>query len=357
MKTRFRGTFVISWSQTEIDGLMGAPVSTIRVGSTWRWTGNALRVDAPRDVLVLENAVDLVDLHRGATRNAPKLLGADSGRNAASHPETDSSRLFTAGFDLTDGHNRYRVTLVPLQGSKEPMLQFEGTSPPKDQDLWVVQCATQDLVGAEADDSGRGVICFVPGTRIATPNGTIAVQDLVEGDRISTKDNGEQEIRWIGSRRVTGARLYAMPHMRPIRMRANILGQGEPDQDLIVSPDHRILVKGPVAQALFNTPEVLVTARDMVNDSSITVDYSIREVTYIHVMLDSHQVIWANGVESESFHPAGAHLELIDPGQQKQLSDQFPGLAADPYGYGEFARRNLTASEAAILSYDSLRGH
>ena len=43
---------------------------------------------------------------------------------------------------------------------------------------------------------------------------------------------------------MTGARLYAMPHLRPIRFRAGALGQGRPEDDLLVSPQHRMLVQG-----------------------------------------------------------------------------------------------------------------
>lgn len=354
MMTGNRGTFVVSWAQTEADGLRSPPVSAIRVGATWRWTGSATRVDAPKDILVLKNAIDLTGLHKGAARNARRIVGAAHLANHHVTAQDDDERLFKAGFDLTDGRERFRVTLIELADAEHPMLMFVGAVPPRDQDLWVVQCATDKLV---ADRSSRGVICFVPGTRIATPQGSKLIEELAEGDRVSTKDNGAQKIRWVGSRRLSGARLYAMPHKRPIRLRANILGQGEPDDDLIVSPDHRILVKGPVAQALFNTTEVLVTARDMVNGSSITVDHTAKEVTYIHMMLDQHQILWANGVESESFHPAGANLNQIDQTQCKCLIERFPEVGSDPYGYGEFARRNLSASEAAILAYDGSGGH
>ena len=50
METGFNGTFVISWSQTEVDGIPGASVTSLGVGSNWRWTGTPLRVDGPRDL-------------------------------------------------------------------------------------------------------------------------------------------------------------------------------------------------------------------------------------------------------------------------------------------------------------------
>ena len=62
MKTGFRGTFVISWTQTEIDGLEAAPVSALDVGAAWSWRGEALRVDGPSDLLRLDMADGEKDL-------------------------------------------------------------------------------------------------------------------------------------------------------------------------------------------------------------------------------------------------------------------------------------------------------
>ena len=74
-----------------------------------------------------------------------------------------------------------------------------------------------------------GVICFTPGTRIRTPDGLVLVEDLREGDRVQTKDDGAQEIMWKGSRRMTGACMFAMPHLRPVRIKAGALGVERPD--------------------------------------------------------------------------------------------------------------------------------
>jgi hypothetical protein len=150
---------------------------------------------------------------------------------------------------------------------------------------------------------------------------------------------------------MSGARLFAMPKLRPVRLRGGVLGSGVPDEDLIVSPEHRILVKGAVAQDLFNTSEVLVAAKDLINGDSISVDLKLREVTYIHLLLDRHQVMWANGVETESFHPASAALSTLDDSDRARLLAAHPELEFDPHTYGSFARRSLSGSEAAILRH------
>ena len=68
MKTGFKGTFVISWSQTEIDGLDAAPVHSLKVGAAWAWRGDAIRVDGPNDVLRLDQADGAENLRKRAAR-------------------------------------------------------------------------------------------------------------------------------------------------------------------------------------------------------------------------------------------------------------------------------------------------
>jgi hypothetical protein len=150
---------------------------------------------------------------------------------------------------------------------------------------------------------------------------------------------------------MTGARLFAMPYMRPIRIRMGALGVERPDQEMLVSPDHQMLLDGPRARALFNEPEVLVAARHLVNGDTISLDLNVREVTYVHLLFEQHEIVTANGILSESFHPAGANLEQLDPDDRSRLFDLMPGLTDDRMSYGGFARRTLRDSEAAIFAH------
>lgn len=348
MKTGSQGTFVISWSQTETDGVKAAPLDLLSVGVTWRWSGDPVRVDGPGDLLRLEGAEGAAEMRQRAARMVRRLIGAAVARPS----ETDEvEETAHQGFALTDGRSTWVVTLLTVPDTGALLLMVLGEMPPVDRDLWVTEVAIDRSRMAEAR-AGRGVICFTPDTALDTPDGPRAIQTLRPGDLILTRDSGPQPILWTGHRRMTGARLHAMPHLRPIRIRASALGAGRPEPDLIVSPQHRILLEGPAARALFNTPEVLVKAEDLVNDHAIHVDRGLREVTYVHVLLEAHHVIWANGLPTESFHPANAALDTLDPVQRAGLMEIFPGLAADPHAYGGYARRNLTSSETAILRHD-----
>ena len=353
MGTGFSGTFVISWSQTELDGLAAAPLDAVAAGATWAWTGEALRVDGPGSVLRLDRNENDSNLRRHAAGMVRRLVGAALTHQTDLDAVEIDEPIMDMSFVVTDGRASYTVTLIDTGARTPPLLMFLDEMPPRGRELWVVHTSLGPRRGAARDGTVGGIICFTPGTRISTPGGMTAIEDLREGDRVMTRDNGPQEVLWIGSRRITGARMFVMPQLRPIRFRPGALGIDRPDQELLVSPEHRMLVKGAAAQALFNTPEVLVPARDLVNDRTIFADLAVREVTYVHLLLPDHAVIWANGVETESFHPASADMSALDDGDRARLIDRVPGVHLDPHAYGGFARRSLTPSEAAILRHEA----
>lgn len=349
MGTGFRATFVISWSQTEVDGLCAAPMHMLSAGVAWRWTGEALRVDGAAGVLLLEGAEGAAELRTRAARMVRRLIGAAIGDIETLREGTDPAP--DRGFVLTDGRARFDASVIEVAGSPTRLVMFMGEMPPPGRDLWVVHSTLTPAQEVPQTTPG-GVICFTPGTLLRVGNGTVPIEGLRPGDRIQTRDNGPQEVLWTGRRRMSGARLYAMPHLRPVRFRAGALGIGQPDRDLCVSPRHRMLVRGPSARALFNEDEVLVAAEDLLNGGSIATDLVAREVTYVHVLLERHEVVWANGLATESFHPAAAALDSLDPHDRFALEAILPEIAGDPESYGDFARRCLTASEAAILRHD-----
>ena len=355
MMTGFQGTFVISWAQTEVDGLAAPPRAALGVGASWRWSGRAVRVDGPQDVLLLGGPTGETDFRKRAARKVKRLVGAAL-KGSQPDPvllEDDSAfdePLFHLGFDVTDGFARYTVTLIEVAPGAPPLLMFTGDVPPVATDLWVVRVEMEATEINRMTDQPTGVICFTPGTRIRTETGDVAVEEIREGDRIQTKDSGLQDVLWIGEKRVSGARLYAMPELRPIRLRQGALGIERPDEDLIVSPSHRLLVRGPKARALFNTDEVLVTARDLIDDAGVVRDHSLSQVTYVHILLPRHEVVFANGLETESFHPAGEALDSVDNWSRDRLLGMLPELGADPMAYGDYARRALSKAEAAILT-------
>ncbi|MEM9523632.1 MAG: Hint domain-containing protein [Pseudomonadota bacterium] len=349
MITGSKGTFAIRWQQTEIDGVGCPQLSALRNGATWRWTGGAIRVDGADPPP--EDRGDAFIRRRRASYKLKRLLGQEIRVNIPDHPLDDDGPVSDSDAVLTDGRTTYPVTFIETDAPEDRLVMFPDRIPARDTDLWVMNTPGDTAPVCKGSDVGKDVICFAEGTRIATPQGFCPVERLFEGDWIVTQDNGPQQVMWHGVRRMSGARFYAMPEARPIRIRAGALGADRPDGDLLVSPRHRILVRGELPRSLFNTDEVLVRADQLVNGRSITVDYSLTETAYHHLMLDAHQVVFANGAASESFHPANIPLYALENGQCARLLELCPELAHDCDSYGEHVRRRLTMPEAAILNH------
>lgn len=191
--------------------------------------------------------------------------------------------------------------------------------------------------------------CFTPGTTIATPRGERLVEDLVEGDRIITRDNGIQEIRWVGQKEMSGRALLGANHLQPVLIKAGALGHGLPERDMMVSPNHRLLVANDRTQLYFEENEVLAAAKYLVGTPGIqTVD--AMKVSYIHFMFDRHEVVLSNGAWTESFQPGDYSLKGLGSGQRAEIMELFPDLstAAGREDYTS-ARRSLKKHEAKLL--------
>ena len=351
------GTFVISWAKTQLDGDWNAPPAGLAVGAAWSCAGDACgwtALRARRPLLPKPTAPPICAAVRPfrcagcCVRRSP--IWSPIWSRILCRPPT--SRRSKRGFTVTDGHASWIVTLIDAGPHRVPLAMVLGNLPPWQTELWVVSYTIDLTARATVGGQTGGVICFTPGTMIMTDSGPRPVQDLAEGDKVQTKDNGPAPILWIGRRRVSGARIHAMPHLAPIRLRQGALDQGVPDAGLLVSPDHRLILRGPRALAPFNTAEVLVTARNLVNDRSVVIDRSVPERTYIHLLLPRHEIVFADAVETESFHPASAALATMEDDQLLALLRYLPAVADDPLSYGPFARRMLSQSEAAILGHD-----
>jgi hypothetical protein len=138
-------------------------------------------------------------------------------------------------------------------------------------------------------EKGVEHICFMPGTRIATPSGEVPVESLAAGDRVLSLEGDAVEVRWIG--RQTISRLFADELRLPVRIKAGALADNVPARDLCVSPDHALFVDG-----------ILIHAGSLINGTSIVREYDAPEVfTYHHVEVKDHRLIMAENTPAETF--------------------------------------------------------
>lgn len=168
--------------------------------------------------------------------------------------------------------------------------------------------------------------CFVLGTLIRTENGEVPVETLAVGDMVATRDHGLRPILWIGSRLLNAAVLAANPQLRPIRIRAGALGDNSPSSDLLVSPQHRVLVRSRIAQKMFGTTEILVAAKQLLFLDGIDIAEDVDSVEYFHFLFDQHEVVISNGAETESLYTGSEALKAIGKAAQAEIFALFPEL-------------------------------
>ncbi|MBV0892885.1 Hint domain-containing protein [Paracoccus sp. Z118] len=185
------------------------------------------------------------------------------------------------------------------------------------------------LAASELDRFSTGVTCFAADTLIETDRGPVAAADLAVGDLVRTRDAGLQPIRWVGKRHLTGADLEAAPNLRPIRIATGALGANTPSSDLVVSPQHRVLIRSKIAQKMFGTEEVLVAAKQLLLMDGVDIAEDLDGVTYVHFLFDDHQVVWSNGAETESLYPGKQALSAVGEAGRDEIFEIFPELSDD----------------------------
>ena len=190
----------------------------------------------------------------------------------------------------------------------------------------------------------ENIICFGRGTVIKTIEGEKRIEDLKPGTKVLTYDRGYQPIRWIGSTKVAAIGKFA-----PIRFQTGVLGN---DRPLFVSPQHRMMMDGWQAQLYTGETEVLVPAINLVNGQTIT-QAEGGEVEYFHMLFDQHELVFANGSVSESFHPGEQGWSALCEATRAEILALFPELEASNFkSFGRAARYSVKRNEALCLGTD-----
>ena len=184
-----------------------------------------------------------------------------------------------------------------------------------------------------------GIPCFTAGTMIRTPQGEVAVEGLRAGDLVTTLDHGPQPVLWAAARHLSATTLAQMPHLRPVRLTKSLTGTG---RDLLVSPQHAVLLRHPQAQSLVRAAHL---AR--CGTAGARIARGLRQVSYVHLMFIRHEIIFANDTLSESFYPGPWGLAMLDPAALRAIAQRFPALASlgAARAYGPTARPVLRYAE------------
>ena len=184
---------------------------------------------------------------------------------------------------------------------------------------WAAHTASDGSGGTELFLSS---VCYVAGTHILTSDGERTIESLLPGEMVATLSGSkiiQQPIKWIGRRRVDIAAHPRPDTVVPIRVCRHAVADNVPRVDLLVSPDHAILFDGK-----------LICARQLVNGTTIRQDIRRPIVEYLHIELDEHAILLAEGLPAESYLDTGNRRFFGNGGQPLVLhpdltkSDDFP---------------------------------
>ncbi len=275
--------------------------------------------------------------HLGATQTKViDVLGNDSTASGGTLTITHINGIAVVAGDTVTLATGQQVT---LNADGTFTLVGDGTAEDFDFTYEVVDSVTGGVDTAFV--TVGSVPCFVAGTLIETTRGRVPVEALLPGDMVLTHDNGPQPLRWVGRRVVAAKGDFA-----PIHIGANALGAHEA---LLVSPQHRILIRDPLAELLFEDAEVLVAAKDLVDGVHVRA-LEGGKVEYVHILFDAHQVVFSQGLATESFLPGPQIAASFEEEIAAEIYALFPELDPETgLGYPPAVRRVLKGWEARVL--------
>ncbi len=260
----------------------------------------------------------------------------------------DGSDLFvggTAGDVVRGGEDAdgSDIDVLDLTGAGVDFITYDATDP---------EAGTVTFIDGSTmtfSEIENVIPCFTPGTLIATPRGERPVESLKAGDRVLTRDNGIQYITWAGKKLLELDDLKLTPNLLPIMIRKGALGNGLPERDMVVSPNHRVLLVSEMAKLYFGESEVLISAKHMTKMDGVEI-MKAPQATYIHFMCQNHEVVLSDGAWTESFQPGDYSLKGVDADQREELFLLFPELATKE-GLRNYraARRTVKKKESRLL--------
>ena len=215
----------------------------------------------------------------------------------------------TQAESLSLGNGSYTITM-------QDRLATGAAVTPVSAPLYVVEDNPTNGLAANAILT-ETVPCFRAGTRIATPEGEICVEALRVGDAVLTIDGAAAPIRWIGARQIDCLRHPYPARVHPVRIAAHAFADNQPRRDLYLSPDHAILSEG-----------VLIPVKHLVNGRNLR-QVRLGAVAYVHIELERHAVILAEGLAAETYLDTGDRASFANGGEVTALHPAWGARTGD----------------------------
>ncbi len=195
--------------------------------------------------------------------------------------------------------------------------------------------------GGEKDfaaDPSPIIICFAKGTEIETSAGIRAIETLSVGDLVRTVDEGFVPLKWLGRTDLSALELRRWENLRPVRVRRGAFGPGRPDKDVVLSPNHRVLISGKMAELYFGEAEVLVPVKALVDGVMVHEVKKCCEVSYFHLLLDGHHIVDTSGLLSESLFLDDQSTQMISQHANQDLRSMLTEIELQQFADAKAAR-------------------
>lgn len=272
-------------------------------------------VDVNEDGVIYDDEYGNVDYLSYNTGSGPINVGLDS------------SSLYNASVLLGNG-STLSVPVLVIQATNGDVFISEYPANPLDglaiQSISLISLNSSTALGINAgfsDVQNASIVCYAPGMLIDTPEGARLVETLAAGDLVLTRDHGPQPIRWVRSRldMLKGSK----EDDKPVQIKAGALGHNRPAADLIVSPQHRILVGGAGQLQNIFTQEAFASAKSLTGLSGIRHMKGKSQITWVHFACDQHEVVRANGCWTESLLLGPMVVNGLSPTERQALANIF----------------------------------
>lgn len=227
------------------------------------------------------------------------------------------------------------VEFILLRFSAPPLMVLTGGTLAPGETITNVALQTFNAPPIDFKDISS-FVCFCARTPILTKDGPRPAGELAVGDLVAVRSKGFHPIRWIAKRDVSHDELRQRPDLRPVRIRKGALGSGRPRADLLVSRQHRLLISSRIVERVVGESEALIAAVKLTALPDVFVDEDVETISYVHFMLDDHEIVDAAGVEAESLYLGPEARKTLTPEALAEIEAIFPeliGCAQPPTRY------------------------
>lgn len=354
------GTDTVTFS--EIERLILSGQADVVDGSA---DGGGLSIDAGAgdDTITMGSGDDSITLGDGYDELVLTTSGGIDTVTDFNISDDDSDGFYNDQLDVSGliggtgsgGAVRTQDVSVSDDGFGNALLTFPGG------EQLVLQGVAPAQISSHAQLHSAGIPCFTPDVALATKRGAVPAGQIQVGDLLQTADNGFQPVIWVGKRTLGPSELSQKPHLRPYCI--NPGGILAPERPMLLSPQHRLLVNRKHFDRETPFSESFISAKMLaeIDESSRQVIFPHQEITYVHLMTEHHEVVFAEGIASETFWPGPEAIRGLSGKGMQELFELFPELTkvfglAGAQGrsqvsqvYGELARRSLKRRDLTPL--------